>query len=81
MQKLISFAVPCYNSAAYMRHCIETLLSAGEQAEIILVDDGSTKDDTPAICDAIPSGTPTSSRKTACSTGCMWAISARTRTC
>ena len=49
MQKLISFAVPCYNSAAYMRHCIETLLSAGEQAEIILVDDGSTKDDTPSI--------------------------------
>ena len=48
-QKLITFAVPCYNSAAYMRHCIETLLSAGEQAEIILVDDGSTKDDTPAI--------------------------------
>ena len=47
-QKLITFAVPCYNSAAYMRHCIETLLSAGEQAEIILVDDGSTKDDTPA---------------------------------
>ena len=50
-QKLITFAVPCYNSAAYMRHCIETLLSAGEQAEIILVDDGSVKDDTPAICD------------------------------
>ena len=48
-QKLITFAVPCYNSAAYMRHCIETLLSAGEQAEIILVDDGSVKDDTPAI--------------------------------
>ena len=35
-QKLITFAVPCYNSAAYMRHCIETLLSAGEQAEISL---------------------------------------------
>ena len=50
-QKLITFAVPCYNSAAYMRHCIETLLSAGEQAEIILVDDGSVKDETPAICD------------------------------
>ncbi|MDE8691771.1 glycosyltransferase, partial [Faecalibacterium sp. DFI.5.82] len=47
-QKLITFAVPCFNSAAYMRHCIETLLSAGEQAEIIRVDDGSTKDDTPA---------------------------------
>ena len=51
-QKLITFAVPCYNSAAYMRHCIETLLSAGEQAEIILVDDGSVKDETPAIADA-----------------------------
>ena len=51
MQKLITFAVPCYNSAAYMDHCIETLLTAGEEAEIILVDDGSTKDDTPAKCD------------------------------
>jgi glycosyltransferase involved in cell wall biosynthesis len=51
MEKLITFTVPCYNSAAYMRHCIETLLTAGERAEIILVDDGSVKDDTPAICD------------------------------
>ena len=61
-QKLITFAVPCYNSAAYMRHCIETLLSAGEQAEIILVDDGSVKDDTPAICTSTPQSTPPSSR-------------------
>lgn len=51
MEKLLTFAVPCYNSAAYMDHCIETLLTAGEDVEIILVDDGSTKDDTPAICD------------------------------
>ena len=51
MDKLITFAVPCYNSAAYMDHCVETLLTAGPEAEIILVDDGSTKDDTPAICD------------------------------
>ena len=51
MDKLITFAVPCYNSAAYMDHCIETLLAAGGEAEIILVDDGSTKDDTPAKCD------------------------------
>ena len=58
-QKLITFAVPCYNSAAYMRHCIETLLSAGEQAEIILVDDGSVKDDTPAICDEYAAKYPT----------------------
>ena len=48
--KLITFTVPCYNSAAYMDHCIETLLPAGEDAEIILVDDGST-DDTGAIAD------------------------------
>lgn len=51
MDKLITFAVPCYNSAAYMEHCVDTLLQGGSDIEIILVDDGSTKDDTPAICD------------------------------
>ena len=51
VEKLITFAVPCYNSAAYMDHCVETLLTGGKDIEIILVDDGSTKDDTPAICD------------------------------
>ena len=25
MDKLITFAVPCYNSAAYMDHCVETV--------------------------------------------------------
>ena len=49
--KLITFNVPCYNSAAYMHRCIKTLLPAGEDAEIILVDDGS-KDETGAIADA-----------------------------
>ena len=58
-EKLITFAVPCYNSAAYMRHCVETLLTAGEAAEIILVDDGSTKDETPAICDEYAEKYPT----------------------
>ena len=48
--KLITFAVPCYNSADYMSRCIETLLTAGEEAEIILVDDGST-DQTAAVAD------------------------------
>ena len=51
MEKLITFAVPCYNSAAYMEHCVDTLLQGGDDIEIILVDDGSAKDDTPAICD------------------------------
>ncbi len=59
MKKLITFAVPCFNSAAYMDKCIQTLLSAGEEAEIILVDDGSTKDETPAICDAYAAKYPT----------------------
>ena len=30
--KLITFTVPCYNSAAYMDRCVETLLPAGEEA-------------------------------------------------
>ncbi len=30
---------------------MRTLLTGGDDIEIILVDDGSTKDDTPAICD------------------------------
>ena len=51
MEKLITFAVPCYNSAAYMEHCVDTLLQGGDDIEIILVDDGSTRDETPAICD------------------------------
>lgn len=49
--KLITFAVPCYNSAAYMEKCVESLLSGGEDVEILLIDDGSTRDDTPEICD------------------------------
>ncbi|MBR1780768.1 MAG: glycosyltransferase [Oscillospiraceae bacterium] len=56
--KLITFAVPCYNFAEYMSHCIETLLSAGEDAEIILVDDGST-DNTAAIADDYAARYPT----------------------
>lgn len=44
--KLLSIAVPCYNSEGYMRNCIESLLPGGEEVEIIIVDDGSTKDRT-----------------------------------
>ncbi len=39
--KLISFAVPCYNSQNYMRKCIESLLIGGDDVEIIIVNDGS----------------------------------------
>lgn len=51
--KTISFAVPCFNSAEYMEKCVDSLLPCGDDIEIILVDDGSTKDDTPAICDRL----------------------------
>lgn len=51
MQKLISFAVPCFNSAAYMGKCIESLLKGGDCVEIIVVNDGSAKDNTAEIAD------------------------------
>ena len=49
--KLLSVAIPCYNSEQYMRHCIDTLLSGGEEVEILIVDDGSKKDKTAEIAD------------------------------
>ena len=49
--KLLSIAIPCYNSEAYMRHCIESLLPGGDEVEILIVDDGSTKDRTAEIAD------------------------------
>ena len=39
--KLLTVAVPCYNSESYMEHCVESLLPGGDEVEIILVDDGS----------------------------------------
>ncbi|MCR5527543.1 MAG: glycosyltransferase [Lachnospiraceae bacterium] len=48
--KIMSFAVPCYNSQDYMSHCIDTLLDGGDEVEILIVDDGS-KDNTAAIAD------------------------------
>lgn len=49
--KLLSIAIPCYNSAAYMRNCIESLLPGGDEVEILIVNDGSTKDNTAEIAD------------------------------
>ena len=51
--KIISFAVPCFNSADYMEKCVYSLLPLGDDIEIILVDDGSTKDNTAEICDRL----------------------------
>jgi len=49
--KLLSVAIPCYNSESYMRNCIESLLPGGEEVEILIVNDGSTKDRTAEIAD------------------------------
>lgn len=48
--KSITFAIPCYNSAAYMDKCIESILACGgdkgcDDIEIVIVDDGSVKDE------------------------------------
>ena len=48
--KLLSIAIPSYNSQDYMEHCIESLLVGGEDVEILIVDDGS-KDKTGEIAD------------------------------
>ncbi len=57
--KLLSIAVPCYHSEDYMRKCIESLLPGGEDVEIIIVDDGSTKDRTADIADEYAAKYPT----------------------
>lgn len=49
--KLITFAIPCYNSENYMSKCIDSILKLNEEEiEIIIVDDGS-KDNTGKIGD------------------------------
>ena len=55
--KLLSFVVPCYNSAAYMERCIDSLLPGGEDVEILIVDDGSV-DETAEIADRLASQYP-----------------------
>lgn len=47
--KTITFTVPCYNSAEYMDKCIESILALDNEdndIEILIVNDGSTKDST-----------------------------------
>ena len=56
--KLLTFAIPCYNSQEYMEKCIESILPGGEDVEILIVDDGS-KDRTAEIADAYQEKYPT----------------------
>ena len=57
--KLLTVAIPCYNSAEYMSKAIESVLVGGEDVEILIVDDGSTKDETPRIADDYAAKYPT----------------------
>ena len=67
---MLSIAIPSYNSQDYMRNCIDSLLTGGEEVEILIVDDGS-KDATPQIADEYAGevsdhrpGSPSAQRRT-----------------
>lgn len=66
--KLLSIAIPCYNSEAYMEKCIDSLLVGGEEVEILIVDDGS-KDGTTEIADRYQEKYPTIVKAVAKSNG------------
>jgi len=48
--KVLTIAIPCYNSAAYMDRAIESLLIGSDDIEILIVNDGSS-DNTAVIAD------------------------------
>ena len=50
--KLLTIAVPCYNSQDYMEKCVESLVVGGDEVEILVVNDGSS-DNTAAIADQL----------------------------
>ena len=55
--KLLTIAVPCYNSQDYMEKCIESLVVGGDEVEILIVNDGST-DNTAQIADMLEAKYP-----------------------
>ncbi len=48
--KLLTIAIPSYNSQDYLHHAVESLLPGGDEVEILIIDDGS-KDRTAEIAD------------------------------
>ncbi|MCM1106350.1 MAG: glycosyltransferase [Blautia sp.] len=40
--KYLTITVPCFNSESYMERCLDSLVTGGEDVEIIIIDDGST---------------------------------------
>ena len=54
----ISVIVPVYNSAAFLRPCVDSILAQTfSDLEILLIDDGSS-DESPALCDAYAAQDP-----------------------
>lgn len=56
--KLLTIAVPSYNSESYLSTCLDSLVKGGERVEILVIDDGST-DRTGEIADAYEAKYPT----------------------
>ena len=56
----ISVIIPVYKVERYLDACVASVVGQTyPDLEIILVDDGSVKDDTPAICDEYAAKYPT----------------------
>ncbi len=55
--KVLSIAIPSYNSENYMANCIESLLIGGSDVEILIVNDGS-KDGTARMADEYAADVP-----------------------
>ena len=56
-QKILTVAVPCYNSEQYLETCLKSLLPGRKDLEILIVNDGST-DGTLALANAYASRYP-----------------------
>ena len=50
--KILTIAIPSYNSQDYLDRCVQSLLPGGEDVEILIVDDGSV-DGTGQLADTI----------------------------
>ena len=53
--KTITFVIPCFNSAEYMGKCLESIMAFEDglgDIEVLIVNDGSTKDNTAEIADS-----------------------------
>ena len=55
--KLLTIAVPCYNSQDYMENCVSSLVVGGDEVEVLVVDDGSS-DRTAEIADELEAKYP-----------------------